>query len=90
MRSGILAVAAAFLLSGCGSTGSDQADCIQRYAVEAGSSLGAQANYGFCRELHTEHPDRKRRRFLECAIPAAAKAKSEVGARLAIGQCHRS
>lgn len=91
MRFALLSICIMSLITACGGkAGSSEKDCINTFSVKAGSQFGARINYGLCRELHSTDRDAARRRFLECAIPAAAGANSEFGVRVAMGECHRS
>ncbi len=91
MRSALLLLGVLTAATGCGAnTGSSETDCINKFATKAGSSLGAQATFSYCRELHTTERDAARKRFLNCAIPAASGANSDFGARVAIDQCHKA
>lgn len=90
MRTLTLAAAVSLALSACSApTGSSSADCVSQYSVAAKSNEGARVNLSFCRELHENQPEPRRRSFLECAIPAAGAAGSDTGVKVALAQCIR-
>lgn len=76
-------------LAGCsGSLGvASEAECVEEFAIPAGTQTGVKYAYYYCRELFADTLSEDDRNRAECMLPKVSAARNDLGLQAAAQAC---
>lgn len=82
-----LSAMAACTPGGLGVSNADE--CIQKYAVPAGTDQAVRWGHGWCRQIFSDETSEAQRRFAECMVPRLPEVKTSLGLRSVAVECRK-